>query len=103
MSQKYFIYMSLGSQEKGIGMHNLYYPVCQWLDFWANIIRALDKSSYPLNIFLISPQKHMLWVLIEASWQGTSNKCPEHMFSWRNKKISVIFGGRKTHLIWSYL
>ena len=25
---------------------------------------GLDKGGYPVNIFLISPQKHMLWVLI---------------------------------------
>ena len=26
-----------------------------------------DKRGYPHNIFLISPRKHMLWVLIRSS------------------------------------
>ena len=30
-----------------------------------NII-GLDKRGYQVNIFLISPQKHMLWVLIRS-------------------------------------
>ena len=39
-----------------------------------------------LIFFLISPQKHMLWVLItEALLMSTHN-----MFSWRNKKITVF-------------
>ena len=28
----------------------------------------------------------MLWVLLEANQQGTSNEYPYHTFSWRNKK-----------------
>ena len=28
---------------------------------------GLDKSGYQVNIFLISPQKHMLWVLIRSA------------------------------------
>ena len=28
---------------------------------------GLDKGGYPVNIFLISPRKHMLWVLIRSS------------------------------------
>ena len=28
---------------------------------------GLDKGVYPVNIFLISPQKHMLWVLIRSA------------------------------------
>ena len=28
---------------------------------------ATDKRGYPHNIFLISPQKHMLWVLIRST------------------------------------
>ena len=31
------------------------------------IIIATDKSGYPHNIFLISRQKHMLWVLIRSA------------------------------------
>ena len=29
--------------------------------------KATDKRGYPHNIFLISPQKHMLWVLIRSA------------------------------------
>ena len=28
---------------------------------------GLDKGGYLVNIFLISPQKHMLWVLIRSA------------------------------------
>ena len=28
---------------------------------------GLDKGGYPVNIFFISPQKHMLWVLIRSA------------------------------------
>ena len=30
------------------------------------MIIGLDKSGYQMNIFLISPRKHMLWVLIRS-------------------------------------
>ena len=42
------------------------------------------KSTY---VFLISPWKHVLSVLIEVPQQGASTECPQHMFLWRNKKI----------------
>ena len=28
---------------------------------------GLDKGGYPVNIFVISPRKHMLWVLIRSA------------------------------------
>ena len=28
---------------------------------------GLDKGGYPVNIFHISPRKHMLWVLIRST------------------------------------
>ena len=28
---------------------------------------GLDKRGYQVNIFLVSPQKHMLWVLIRSA------------------------------------
>ena len=31
------------------------------------VIIGLDKSGYQVYIFLISPQKHMLWVLIRSA------------------------------------
>ena len=75
---------------------------------------GLDKGGYLVNIFLISPQKHMLWVLIrsasgfsyfstktcygyslEAPYRDPSNEYPQHMFSWRNKKNINTFGLKK--------
>ena len=44
---------------------------------------APDKRGYSHNTFLISPQKHMLWVLIGSA---SSSEYTWHMFSWRNKK-----------------
>ena len=43
---------------------------------------ATDKRGYP-HIFLISPQKHMLWVLIRSA---SANEYPRRMFLWRNKR-----------------
>ena len=48
-------------------------------------------EGYPHNIFLISLRKHMLWYSLEAPRRGASNECPQHMFSWRNKKDINIF------------
>ena len=53
---------------------------------------GLDKGGFPVNIFLISPQKHMLWYSLEAPHRGASNEYPQHMFSWRNKKNINTFG-----------
>ena len=50
---------------------------------------GLAKSGYQVYIFLISPQKQMLWVLIRSA---SSNDYPQHMFSWRNKKNINTFG-----------
>ena len=58
---------------------------------------GVDKGGFPVNIFLISPQKHMLWVLITR--QGTSNEYPQHMFLWRNKKNINTFGLKKVPLL----
>ena len=44
---------------------------------------GLDKGGYPVNSFLISPRKHMLWYSLEA---------PQHTFLWRNKKNINTFG-----------
>ena len=42
---------------------------CQWVKVWrfSYFSIATDKSGYPHNIFLISPRKHMLWVLIRSA------------------------------------
>ena len=39
-----------------------------------------------IDIFLISPQRHILWHSLEEPQQGSSNEYPQHMFSWRNQK-----------------
>ena len=63
-----------------------------------------DKRGYPQIIFLISPWKHMLWVLIRSAWWGTSNEYPQLMFICRNKKkISTFFGWKKKAHTWSYV
>ena len=49
-------------------------------------IIGLDKNGYPVNSFLISPRKHMLWYSLEAPRRGAYNEYPQHMFLWRNKK-----------------
>ena len=51
---------------------------------------GLVKGGYLVNIFLISPRKHMLWVLIrsasEALLMSTNNIC----FHGEIRKISII-------------
>ena len=60
-----------------------------------------NKRVYQANIFLISPRKHTLWVLIRsASFR--------HMFSYRNRKILTFTLQNKAlagvvHLIHVYL
>ena len=43
-------------------------------------------------------QKHMLWYSLEAPLQGASNKYPQHIFLWRNKKNIFMLAPP----IWSY-
>ena len=50
------------------------------------IFIGLDKSGYQVNIFLISPRKHMLWVLIRSPSPRPSNEYTQHTFSWRNEE-----------------
>ena len=35
---------------------------------------GLDKSGYQVNIFLISPQKHMLWSSLEAPRRASARR-----------------------------
>ena len=54
---------------------------------------SLDKRGIKLNIFLIYPYKHILWVLIRSAHQGTSNEYPQHMFFYREirkKKNNIL-------------
>ena len=43
----------------------------------------------------------MLWNSLEVPWQGASNKYPQHMFSYRNKKniflIPLLSGAMNCH------
>ena len=54
--------------------------------------------EYQLNIFLISPLKPMLWVLITSDSANASNEYPQHRFSWRNKKKYHYFMAEKSAL-----
>ena len=47
-------------------------------------------SNQKMFIVLLSPWKHMLWLLSDILQQDASKEYPHHMFSWRNKK-SVIW------------
>ena len=58
-------------------------------------IKAPDKRGYPQNSFLIPLCKHMLWVSLEAHWEGASNEYPQHMFMSRNKKNICNFRLKK--------
>ena len=63
---------------------------------------GLDKSGYQVNIFLISPQKHMLWIFFRSA-----DEYPQHMFLMRNKKSINTFRLKKKnkkqqHFIRSY-
>ena len=55
-------------------------PVCLFCQLQMHVI-GLDKSGCQVNIFLISPGKHMLMVLLEVPRQGTCNEYPQHKFS----------------------
>ena len=62
------------------------------------LLIAQDEAFFfqpkSIDIFLISPGKHMLWYSLEVPHQGASNKYPQQMFSWRNKKKYCV----DTHL-----
>ena len=48
-----------------------------------------------MNMFLMSPQKHMLWVLIRSAFPGTSNEYHKIRFHGEVRNISIRFGGGK--------
>ena len=48
--------------QTGVSTENSNQPVSLQSD--KSLFIGLDKGGYPVNIFLISPLKHMLWVLI---------------------------------------
>ena len=55
---------------------------------------GLIKEGYPVNIFLISPRKHMLWVLIRSASLvgGTTLLMSTHNICFRGeiRKISIL-------------
>ena len=56
-----------GWSESSLGVHYHFVSfVMRFVMRWRLII-GLDKRGYQINIFLISPQKHMLWVLIRST------------------------------------
>ena len=58
-----------------------------------------NQRGYQVNIFLISPQKHTLWVRLEVPHWGTSNAYSQHMFLWTNKKtISSLWLKKMSYL-----
>ena len=72
---------------------------------------ALLKWWYQVNIFLISPEKRTLWVLVGSTTEtlpmdttSTSNEYPQQMFFWRNKKNinSVLFEKKNCLELYSY-
>ena len=56
---------------------------------------APDKRRYPHNIFLPSPWKHMLWVLIRSTSECASNENLQYMFTWWCKKNISTFRLKK--------
>ena len=54
---------------------------------------APDKELFStkiIDIFLICPRNHMLWTALEMPWRGASNEYTQHLFSWRNKKNTIL-------------
>ena len=60
---------------------------------------GLDKSGYPVSIFLISPLNICCGYSLEVPQGGTFNEYPQHMFLQRNKKNINAFGLKKAPLI----
>ena len=57
-----------------------------WLSAGLEMNIALDKREYQIHIFLISPQKHTLWVFIRSASSRRFEWVSQRIFSWRNKK-----------------
>ena len=60
------------------------------------VMAFLPQNGY----FLVSPWKHMLWVLIRSPQLRRFKWIPKQMFSWRNKKKYIYL---VTSLIESYM
>ena len=61
-----------------------------WLVF---TVCTIDSSTYNVRrvsiySFLVSPQKHMLWILIRSILVRHFNEYPHHMFLWRTYALS---------------
>ena len=65
---------------------------------------GLGKSGYQVNIFFLFLHENIRCrYSLEVPHWGTSNECPQHMFSWRNKNNIIYFGLKKKHLIKNYV
>ena len=81
-------------QYAGWSVSNLtaYWHVIRMLIFGVHIIapsKALFLQMKNTDIFLVSPQKQRLSVLIRSASQMRFEWVPQHMFSWRNKKKNM--------------
>ena len=56
---------------------------------------GLDKSGYQFNIFLISPRKHVLWVLIRSASARRFKRVPIIYVFVENKNNINTFGLKK--------
>ena len=52
---------------------------------------GLDKGGYPVNIFFISPRKHMLWYSLEVPRRDASNEYHNICFCGEIRKISILW------------
>ena len=49
-----------------------------------------DNRGNLHNIFLVSPQKHMLWVPIRSASVSASNEYPQHVFVEKQEKYQYF-------------
>ena len=61
-----------------------------------SFVIAADKRGCQESIFLISPQKRILWYSLEVPQQGTSNEYYNICFCGEIRKISKSFVGKST-------
>ena len=77
------------------------FPKCMFLcRNKKNIIKVLLLSAHNIclhgNIFsYFSQRKHTLCFSLEALCYGSSNEYPQHVFSWSNKTILILFVEKK--------
>ena len=63
-----------------------------WIFFFQYKDIALDKKSFQINMFWISPQKYMLWVLIKnISMRHSYWGKYQYFFHYKNKSIQMYW------------